>query len=287
MNRMLKATICLLLITTFIVRNKALGQNRPDSIVWRDIDWDKSSPAAMTELTISSDGSLLQGFIYKANGGQKHPTLLLLSGLPGNEKNLDLAQLVRAHGWNVVYFNYRGSWASQGEFSFKHCVDDVVNVVAFCKKYSDSLQIDTSTIALLGHSMGGWVCLKALQKLPGIQKGIAISAMVIFNVATDKQVLAAREKQADDYFVLSKKSGEDLYKPVLDNPGYFNLANDAVALSQKQIIMLDENQKNQSIAESIKNKNKAYFEYEVWQTDHPFTNKRVALIKKVLAFLDK
>ena len=281
------AGIFLLLIATLIDHNKVLSQNLTDSIVLRDIEWDKSSPAGTRELTIPSDGSLLQGFIYKANGVQKHPTLLLLHGYPGNERNLDLAQVVRANGWNVIYFNYRGSWGSQGEFSFKHCVEDVVNVVAFCKKYADSLQIDPSRIALFGHSMGGWVCLKALQQLPDVKKGVAVSAWNIFDVTASNQVLAAREKRADEYFVLNKKSGKDLFKPVLDNPEYYNLVNTAEALSQKQVIMLEEYQRNPSVADAIKNKNKAFFEYEVWQTDHSFTNKRVALIKKVLAFLDK
>ena len=65
----------------------------------RDIEWDKSSPAAMTGLFIPSSGSLLQGFIYKAIGAQKHKTLIILYGYPCNEKNLDLAQVVRSHGW--------------------------------------------------------------------------------------------------------------------------------------------------------------------------------------------
>ena len=284
---MQKATIFLLFIATLIIHNKVLSQNLTDSIVLRDIEWDKSSPAGTRELTIPSDGSLLQGFIYKANGVQKHPTLILLHGYPGNERNLDLAQVVRGNGWNVIYFNYRGSWGSQGEFSFKHCVEDVVNVVAFCKKYVDSLQIDTSRIALFGHSMGGWVCLKALQQLPDVKKGVAVSAWNIFDVTSNNQVLATREKKAEEYFVLNKKSGKDLFKPVLGNPEYYNLTNTAEALSQKQIIMLEEYQRNPSVADAIKNKNKAFFEYDVWQTDHSFTNKRVALIKKVLAFLDK
>lgn len=284
---MQKATIFLLFIATLIIHNKVLSQNLTDSIVLRDIEWDKSSPAGTTELRISSNGSLLQGFIYKANGGQKHPTLLLLHGYPGNEKNLDLAQVVRAHGWNVIYFDYRGSWGSQGEFSFKHCVEDVVNVVAFCKKYTDSLQIDTSKIALFGHSMGGWVCLKALQKLPDVQKGLVLSAWDIPYVTRNSQVLSTNEKRGDILFVLNKKSGKDLFKPVVDNPEYYNLANDSLALSTKQIIMLDEHPRNEHIAYAIKNNTKNYFKYEVWQTDHQFTNKRVALIKKVLVFLDK
>jgi uncharacterized protein len=284
---MQKTTIFLLFIATLCIHNKVISQSLTDSIVLRDIEWDKSSPAGTRELTIPSDGSLLQGFIYKANGVQKHPALILLHGYPGNERNLDLAQVVRANGWNVIYFNYRGSWGSQGEFSFKHCVEDVVNVVAFCKKYADSLQIDPSRIALFGHSMGGWVCLKALQQLPDVKKGVAVSAWNIFDVTASNQVLATREKKAEEYFVLNKKSRKDLFKPVLENPEYYDLTNTAEALSQKQIIMLEEYQRNPSVADAIKNKNKAFFEYEVWQTDHSFTNRRVALIKKVLAFLDK
>ena len=73
----------------------------------------------------------------------------------------------------------------------------------------------------------------------------------------------------------------------IHNLDYYDLKNDSRALAAKQIIMLDEHNKNKQLAGSIQKQNKSYFDYEVWQTDHPFTNKRIALIKKVLAFLDK
>lgn len=264
-----------------------------DSIVLRDISWDKNSPAGSIELFIPSDNSLLAGFIYRANGPEKHPTLLLLHGYPGNERNLDIAQVVRAHGWNVIYFDYRGSWGSQGKFSFKNCVEDVVNVVGFCKKYQDSLKIDTSNIVLFGHSMGGWVCLKALQQLPTIKKGFALSTWNIADdykkVLTEKEVLklASGPNTGDNYFVLNV-SLKELFSPVIQNRDYFNLINDGKALADKQIVLLDEYYKNKQIAETLKVANKSsYFDYEVWQTDHPFTNKRVSLINKVLEFLDR
>lgn len=264
-----------------------------DSIVLRDISWDKNSPAGSIELFIPSDNSLLAGFIYRANGPEKHPTLLLLHGYPGNERNLDIAQVVRAHGWNVIYFDYRGSWGSQGKFSFKNCVEDVVNVVGFCKKYQDSLKIDTSNIVLFGHSMGGWVCLKALQQLPTIKKGFALSTWNIADdykkVLTEKEVLklASGPNTGDNYFVLNA-SLKELFSPVIQNRDYFNLINDGKALADKQIVLLDEYYKNKQIAETLKVANKSsYFDYEVWQTDHPFTNKRVSLINKVLEFLDR
>jgi len=285
---MIKFSTTLNCLLVLLISTNAFAQS--DSIVLRDITWDNSSPAGFIELAIASGTSTMQGFIYKANGAQKHPTLLLLHGFPGNERNLDLAQVVRAHGWNVIYFNYRGSWGSQGKFSFKNCVEDVVNVVGFCKKYQDSLQIDTSNIVLFGHSMGGWVCLKALQKLPNVKKGFALSTWNIYgdfkNVKTKQQINDKVKAEGGDIFVLNTPT-RVIFESVVNEPNYFNLANDARALSDKQIIMLDEHSYNKEIAASIKNSNKSYFDYEVWQTDHPFTNKRISLMNMVLAFLDR
>lgn len=279
----------LLTILLFVSTN-AFTQS--ESIILNDLKWDMTSPASSTELFIPSGNSQIAGLIYNANGLQKHPTLLLLHGYPGNERNLDIAQVVRSRGWNVIYFDYRGSWGSQGKFSFKNCVEDVLNVVSFCNKYQDSLKIDTSNIVLFGHSMGGWVCLKALQELPTIKKGFVLSTWDIAkdfkNASNEKEMLSIANDPniAGKYFVLNT-SLKDLYTPVLQDKTYFNLLNDTKSLSDKQIIMIDEHEKNSQLAEKIKESNKLYFDYSVWQTDHSFTNKRASLINKVLAFLEK
>ncbi len=88
------------------------------------------------------------------------------------------------------------------------------------------------------------------------------------------------------YFVLNT-SLKDLYTPVMHNQTYFNLVNDGITLADKQIIMIDEHEGNKKLADKIKENNKSFFDYEVWQTDHPFSNKRVSLINKVLAFLER
>jgi pimeloyl-ACP methyl ester carboxylesterase len=287
---MIKISIKFLLSILLLVSTNAFTQS--ESVILNDIKWDMTSPASSTELFIPSGNSKIAGLIYTANGLQKHPTLLLLHGYPGNERNLDIAQVVRSRGWNVIYFDYRGSWGSQGKFSFKNCVEDVVNVVSFCNKYQDSLKIDTSNIVLFGHSMGGWVCLKALQELPTIKKGFALSTWDIAkdfkNVSNEKEMLSIANDPniAGKYFVLNT-SLKDLYTPVLQDKTYYNLLNDAKSLADKQIIMIDEHEKNSQLAEKIKESNKLYFDYSVWQTDHSFTNKRASLINKVLAFIEK
>lgn len=271
------------LLMTFICRAQS------DSIVLKDLQWDPASPAGATELFIPSAGALMAGFILKANGASKHPTLLLLHGYPGNERNLDLAQVVRSRGWNVIYFDYRGSWGSQGQFSFENCVEDVVNAVSFCKKYTDSLRIDTSNIVLFGHSMGAWVTLKSLARLPGIKKGFALSTWDIYNSTkgiTEQQMKAMVNNPANGmrYFVLNTPV-EKIFSPVIANPSQYNLVSNSLA--DKQIVMLDEHPANKNLAEELRRMNKSYFDYQVWPTDHSFTNKRISLINTVLKFLEQ
>ena len=93
-------------------------------------------------------------------------------------------------------------------------------------------------------------------------------------------------KMGGEYFVLNS-SIKDIFMPVFNNRDYYDLNNDGTAFANKQVIMLDEHNRNKQLAETIKSANKSYFNYEVWNTDHPFTNKRVALMKKLIEFLDK
>src|SRR5262249_13490405 len=104
-------------------------------------------------------GVLINGLLYSPPGAGPHPTLVVCHGLPGNEKNLDLAQAVRRAGWNAVTFNYRGSWGSPGQFRFAQNLEDADAVLAYLRTpaAATKLRIDTKRIAIVGHSMGGWV----------------------------------------------------------------------------------------------------------------------------------
>ena len=91
----------------------ATAQSVPAAI-YTDPPVDRAHPAGMAVLHIPSHGVLINGLVYSPSGAGPHPTLVICHGLPGNEKNLDLAQAVRRAGWNAVTFNYRGSWGSPG-----------------------------------------------------------------------------------------------------------------------------------------------------------------------------
>src|SRR5436309_12723467 len=119
--------------------------------IFTDAPADAAHPARSEVLHIPSGGVAINGLAYIAAGAGPHPTLVLLHGLPGNEKNLDLAQAVRRAGWNVVTFNYRGSWGSPGTFSFRGNIADTKAVLAYVRAPANAakLGVDTKKLVLM------------------------------------------------------------------------------------------------------------------------------------------
>jgi len=126
---------------------------------WSDPAVDSAFPPTMGELSFESAGSKLNGLMYVANGPGPHPTVVILHGYPGNERNLDLAQAMRRAGMNVLYFDYRGTWGSGGEFSIAHALEDVAKAVerARSEEWASAYRVDPDRVALVGHSLGGFL----------------------------------------------------------------------------------------------------------------------------------
>jgi len=106
----------------------------------------------------SSKGCKLLGGFYGAAGETPRPTVILLHGVPGVEKNLDLAYALRDAGWNVLYFHYRGSWGSEGNYSLNGILDDVEAAMDWVLGQTS---VDKERIALAGNSIGGYATLAA------------------------------------------------------------------------------------------------------------------------------
>ena len=107
----------------------------------------------------------MNALFFLAAGHGPKPTVLLLHGLPGNERNLDLAQSIRRAGWNVLTFTYRGAWGSEGTFSLQHAVDDSAAALSFLRS-PDAVRtygIDLHRIVIAGHSMGGYMASHTAQ----------------------------------------------------------------------------------------------------------------------------
>ena len=134
--------------------------------------------ASLDTFQIPSHGSLMNALVYVAAGEAPHPAVVLLHGFPGNERNLDLAQDLRRAGYDVVYFNYRGAWGSQGAFSFGNGIEDVSATLAYLRDPANAkrLRLDPSNIILIGHSMGGFMAVEGAAADPGVRAIGLISA---------------------------------------------------------------------------------------------------------------
>jgi pimeloyl-ACP methyl ester carboxylesterase len=136
----------------------AAGGQLPAALT-QDPPADKAYPAALESFQIPSHDGKLNALMYVASGRGPHPTVVLLHGFPGNERNLDLAQAIRRNGWDVLFFNYRGSWGSPGSFSLTHALEDTQTALAYLRdpRNAARLRVDPAFIVLGGHSMGGMI----------------------------------------------------------------------------------------------------------------------------------
>ncbi len=149
----------------------------PPAAIFTDPPADAAHPARMEVLHIPTAGGLqVNGIGYMAAGAGVHPTVVLFHGLPGNEKNLDLAQAIRRAGWNVVTMNYRGSWGSPGTYSFRGNLADAKATLAYVRANAATLGVDTHKLVIIGHSMGGWVTAMTAAGDPDVAGAVMISA---------------------------------------------------------------------------------------------------------------
>jgi hypothetical protein len=114
--------------------------------------------AGLDGVTLQCKGSKLLGGLYRGAGIGPRPTVILLHGLPGVEKNLDIAYALRENGWNCLYHHPRGSWGSGGAYSLAGRRDDLLAVTEWLLQQSC---VDSTRLALVGHSAGGYLALMA------------------------------------------------------------------------------------------------------------------------------
>lgn len=111
-------------------------------------------------VTFDSGGHRLVGTLYLARGAAPKPTVLLLHGCPGLEKNLDLAAALRDRGRNALVFHYRGCWGSEGPYDLRTIPGDVTAAVDHLQS-GEYQSVDRDQLAVVGHSLGGWAAILA------------------------------------------------------------------------------------------------------------------------------
>jgi pimeloyl-ACP methyl ester carboxylesterase len=254
----------------------------------------------METFQIPSHGVLLNAFVYVAVGAGPHPAVVLLHGFPGNERNLDLAQDMRRAGWDVLYFDYRGSWGSPGDFSFSHFIEDAAAAIALLREpaMAGRLRLDPSRIVLLGHSMGGFVAVQDAAVDPAVRAVGLISAVDLGGripqpLSKDREPAAIQALSAglahEGVAPLTGCTPEGLAREILANAARWSFQSKAEALKSRPVLIVTSNDGfapgNVTFAAALRHAGNDRITTLYLPTDHSYSDQRIALSTAVLKWL--
>jgi ribonuclease BN (tRNA processing enzyme)/pimeloyl-ACP methyl ester carboxylesterase len=301
METPMKPTLWCGLLISFVVRlTDAIYPQQPPqtptvpAAVISDPTPDPTYPATMAWPDVVSHGAKMYSVIYIASGAGPHPTVLMLHGFPGNEKDLDLAHSIRRAGWNVLVPFYRGAWGSGGTFSFTHALEDARASIDFLRDPDNArkFRIDSSRIVLLGHSMGGFVAAYVTAHDPQV---LAVVVITPGNLGPS----SARRRTSDPQFWeqwrdnssrLVGTTPQQLMQEVDSEPAKWNYMNCVPLLKNRPAIVLEADDQNtsdnQELAKRLREAGDAQVTELHMHTDHSFSDHRIAMQAAVVNWLD-
>jgi pimeloyl-ACP methyl ester carboxylesterase len=251
---------------------------------------DSAHPARMEVLHIPSGGVNINGVEYVASGAGTHPTFILFHGLPGNEKNLDLAQAIRRAGWNAITVNYRGSWGSPGVFRFAGNLEDAEAVLAFAHDTANArrLGIDPHRLVIGGHSMGGWITVLTAARHPELLGAILISAADMARSRSMPRDELVRD-MAGDMESLAGTTAESMADELFRAPPAWRFESAAAGLAHMPVLVLTSDDGLAPHADSLVTRLRALGNTRITTlhqaTDHGWSDKRIALESAVITWL--
>ncbi len=279
----------LLLLALFTV-GAASAAPPPDlpAAIWTDPAPDAAHPARMEVLHIPSHGLAINGVAYLAAGAGEHPTVILCHGLPGNEKNLDLAQAIRRAGWNAVTFNYRGSWGSPGVFRFGQNLEDADAVIAYVRENAKTLGVNVGRVVIMGHSMGGWVAIDTAAHHPELAGLVTVSAADMSRVAALPPA-ARLGLMSDNMEALAGVTAQSLAADMAGEPASHTFARAAAGLTGTPYLALTSNDglagDTDALVAAIHAAGGTKVTVGHEATDHGWSDHRIALEARVIDWL--
>jgi pimeloyl-ACP methyl ester carboxylesterase len=259
------------------------------------------------KIELYSKGSLLNAFFYQGSTTKPGPVVILLHGWPGNADNpMGLAPKICAGGINVLVFNFRGTWGSQGYNSIKNSAEDISEAIHFLnqKNISEKYGIDTSQIIVAGYSLGGGAAMTAALYDPEVKKVISIAgadiSVFIRMLAADQQFRSnfeERTRSQSGEGGLARIEGDipAFVDDMIKNLDYFDLVKNAELLKSKEILFIvgwdDTTGKMEENALPLYRKLKQLKAPDVsiaaFTDNHAFTNSRDDLAKTIVEWIKK
>ncbi len=262
-----------------------------------------TAPPARTQLVAFESGDAkLPAVLHLPSGSGPHPVVLLLHGFPGTERNFDLAQALRRSGYASVVFHYRGSWGAGGSWSWANALEDAARVCAALRHsgFAADHDLDPGRLAVVGHSMGGFVALMtaasdasipAVASVAGFDFGVASAACL------DDAAAVARYESAFDAELLPLRgtTGRRLVDEMVSAGEAWSLRRLGPELAGRAVLLIGTARDEVTPAEehhhplvgALARHSVTRLEHRVFDTDHLLSDHREELADTVRDFLDR
>jgi dipeptidyl aminopeptidase/acylaminoacyl peptidase len=137
-----------------------------------------SQPVQPISIEFMSGGEYIRGQFYRSVNIDPIATLVLVPGWPGNPRDvIGLGALLAQQNVNVLMFNPRGLYQSEGTATFAHTLEDIAAALNWLRQADtrNRFGVDHQRLALGGHSYGGGMALAYTASDTSVRRVISIA----------------------------------------------------------------------------------------------------------------
>jgi dipeptidyl aminopeptidase/acylaminoacyl peptidase len=254
-------------------------------------------------VSFKSKGVNIHAIFYHTSEVEPLPIVILCHGFPGNDTDvLGLGEKLMKEGFNVLAFNYRGTWGSEGLFTIANSLEDVVAAVRYVKSSSTvrEFNVDPSGITVIGWSYGGGMALlgslndSTVKRVAYVAGGnLCEVARMMKQTGEFKKAILKMVNQGIFDSGFNSLPAEDLFADVFAHMDKYDVVKQAEALSKKNILIIGgwRDQENTiehhilPLVRALQRNEAKQVQIEILESDHSFTNVRNQLANRILSWL--
>ena len=250
---------------------------------------------------VSSD-SVVQGYFFPSTGDPAFATVIFLQGFPGIEGDELICERLAQESVNVLTFNYRGTFRSEGYFSFSHAVADVDAALQFLREpeTAETYAVDPERIVLGGWSFGAGILFAGAVRHGEIRRIFAISGR---DFGEEARRIAGDQAYAEEVTrnlaAIRAPSGpvrfqDDLLADLIENQDAFDSEKLAPRLKDRDVLLIGGWDDGVSAIEDhilpfyrLLSEQGTSVRIEAFQDDHEFSESRDRLAQVILSWLSE